>query len=137
YEGYGVNGVAVMVDCLTDNRNRTVSEVRHAFSKSGGNLGTDGSVAYLFTKLGQMILDGDCDEEHVLEIALEAGAQDIIVNDDQSIEIQTTPELFEKVRDALVAANFPLQFAEITMLPSTQVSLDVESSLNILQLIDR
>lgn len=137
YEGYGVEGVAVMVDCLTDNRNRTVSEVRHAFSKSGGNLGTDGSVAYLFNHLGQIILDDTCSEEQVMEVALEAGAEDVIVNDDKSIEVLTPPDCFIQVKEALAGAKLAVQFSELTMLPSTSVDLDVEKSLKILQLIDR
>ena len=98
YEGYGPNGVAVMVDCLTDNRNRTVSEVRHAFSKAGGNLGTDGSVAYLFSKIGTLTFPAGSDEDKVMEAALEAGAEDIVTNDDQTIDVQTTPETFLDVK---------------------------------------
>ncbi|MEA3291648.1 MAG: YebC/PmpR family DNA-binding transcriptional regulator, partial [Pseudomonadota bacterium] len=94
YEGYGPNGVAVLVECATDNRNRTVSEVRHAFSKAGGNLGTDGSVAYLFTKIGSIVLPAGSDEEQIMEIALEAGAEDIEADDDGVVEVITTPEAF-------------------------------------------
>ena len=101
YEGYGPGGVAVMVDCLTDNRNRTVAEVRHAFSKAGGNLGTDGSVGYLFTKVGQLSFPAGIDEDRVMEAALEAGADDVITNDDGSVDVLTSPDQFEAVRDAL------------------------------------
>ncbi|MCZ6881115.1 MAG: YebC/PmpR family DNA-binding transcriptional regulator, partial [Gammaproteobacteria bacterium] len=105
YEGYGPGGVAVMVDCLTDNRNRTVAEVRHAFAKHGGNLGADGSVAYLFNHVGQISLPGGADEDRIMEIALEAGAEDIISNDDSSFDVITDPEEFESIRDALAVAG--------------------------------
>ncbi|MCG8073306.1 MAG: YebC/PmpR family DNA-binding transcriptional regulator, partial [Candidatus Thiodiazotropha taylori] len=104
YEGYGPGGTAVMVDCMTDNRNRTASEVRHAFSKLGGNLGTDGSVAYLFTKQGIISFAAGSDEEQVMDAALEAGAEDVVTNDDGSIDVIATPESFSEVKDALVQA---------------------------------
>jgi YebC/PmpR family DNA-binding regulatory protein len=105
YEGYGPNGVAIMVDCLTDNRNRTVAEVRHAFSKFGGNLGTDGSVAYLFTKTGILSYPPDSDEDMIMEAALEAGADDVVTNDDGSIDVMTSPEEFMNVKEVMVAAG--------------------------------
>ena len=115
YEGYGPGGVAVMVDCLTDNRNRTVSEVRHAFSKSGGNLGTDGSVAYLFTKVGILSFSADCDEDKLMEAALEAGAEDVLANDDGSFDVLTSPDLFESVREVLSQGGLASENAEVTM----------------------
>ena len=101
YEGYGPGGSAVMVDCLTDNRNRTVAEVRHAFTKFGGNLGADGSVNYLFNKVGQLLFAAGSDEDAIMEAAIEAGAEDVLVEDDGSIEVLTAPEDFEAVRDAI------------------------------------
>ena len=118
YEGYGPAGSAVMVECLTDNRNRTVAEVRHAFSKSGGNLGTDGSVAYLFSKKGLLTFVG-VDEDALMDAALEAGADDVVTEEDGSIEVYTTPNDFGTVLDALEAAGFKAQNAEVTMIPST------------------
>ena len=120
YEGYGPGGVAVMVDCMTDNRNRTVSEVRHAFTKCGGNLGTDGSVAYLFSKVGQISFPNDIDEDVVMEAAIEAGADDVVTNDDGSIDVLTTPESFGAVKDALSEANLSSEQAEVTMRPVHQ-----------------
>ena len=137
YEGYGPAGVAVMVDCLTDNKNRTVSEVRHAFTQHGGNLGTDGSVSYLFSKLGQLMLPVGHDEEKVMEIAIEAGADEIETDDAGNIEIETQPGAYLQVKEALSKAGFNASFAEITMLPSTQVQLDAAASEKVLKLIDR
>ena len=136
YEGYGPNGVAVMVDCLTDNRNRTVSEVRHAFTKSGGNLGTDGSVAYLFTKRGILEYPSGSDEDALMEAALEAGADDILTNQDGSISVWTTPEEFSAVRQAMIEAGFEPQSAEITMQPSTEVELELEDAEKAIRLVD-
>lgn len=136
YEGYGPNGVAVMVDCLTDNINRTVSEVRHAFSKAGGNMGTDGSVAYLFNKLGVMNYPTDSDEDAIMEAALEAGAEDVITNDDGSTEVQTAWEEFTKVKDAMVAAGFEPEHAEVTMQPSTSVDLELEDAQKVMRMVD-
>lgn len=121
YEGYGPGGVAVMVDCMTNNRNRTVADVRHAFTKCGGNLGTDGSVSYLFNKLGQLIFAPGADEERIMELALEQNAEDVIVNDDQSIEVTTSPDRFLNIKDAIVAAGFKPQHAEISMIAATNV----------------
>jgi len=136
YEGYGPNGVAVMVDCLTDNRNRTVSDVRHAFTKCGGNLGTDGSVAYLFTKRGILDYPAGSDEEKLMEAALEAGAEDIVTNEDTSISIWTTPEDFPNVRQAMIDAGHAPESAEITMQPSTEVELELEDAEKAIRLVD-
>jgi len=135
YEGYGISGVAVLVECLTDNRNRTVSEVRHAFSKRGGNLGTDGSVAYLFSRIGQFIFT-EGDEDIIMEVALEAGAEDIISHDDGSIEVQTAFADFLVVKDALDAAGLVAEHAGVTMLPSTTVELDRENAEKVLAMIE-
>lgn len=137
YEGYGPGGIAVMVDCLTDNRNRTVSEVRHAFSKAGGNLGTDGSVAYLFSKCGILSFAAGTDEDAVMEAALEAGADDVIVNEDGSVDVLTTPENFETVRDALADAGLNPDNAEVTMRASTSTSLDAEDAEKMIRLLER
>ncbi len=136
YEGYGPGGVAVLVECMTDNRNRTVSEVRHAFSRSGGNLGTDGSVAYLFSKVGQISFATGCDEETIMEAALEAGAEDIVVNEDESIDVLTGIEDFTTVRDTLSAAGLEGEQAEITMRPSTSVSLELDDAQKMIRLLE-
>lgn len=136
YEGYGTNGTAVMVDCLTDNRNRTVAEVRHAFSKHGGNLGTDGSVAYLFTKQG-FISFASGDEEQIMEIALNAGAEDIVTNDDASIDVITTPESYFTVKDALVDAGLEPSNSEITFEPANRIDLNLGDAEKFMKLIDR
>jgi len=136
YEGYGPGGLAVMVDCLTDNRNRTVAEVRHAFSKAGGNLGTDGSVAYLFEKKGIISYVAGVDEDAIMEAALEAGADDIVTNDDGSVDVMTAPEDFMGVKDAMVAAGFEPAEADVSMEPSTTVTLDLEGAEKMLRMID-
>ncbi|QIR14481.1 YebC/PmpR family DNA-binding transcriptional regulator [Shewanella aestuarii] len=136
YEGYGPGGSAVMVETMTDNRNRTVSGVRNAFSKNGGNLGTDGSVAYLFTKSGIISYGADVDEDTLMDAALEAGADDVIVNDDNAIDVYTAPELFGQVKDALDAAGFDAVNAEVTMVASTKAELDLENAEKFLRLID-
>ncbi len=135
YEGYGPAGSAVMVECLTDNRNRTVAEVRHAFSKCGGNLGTDGSVAYLFSKKGLLTFVG-VDEDALMDAALEAGADDVVTEEDGSIEVYTTPNDFGTVLDGLEAAGFKPQSAEVTMIPSTEAELDAETAPKLMRLID-
>ncbi|ANB69058.1 YebC/PmpR family DNA-binding transcriptional regulator [Aeromonas veronii] len=135
YEGYGPAGSAVMVECLTDNRNRTVAEVRHAFSKCGGNLGTDGSVAYLFSKKGLLTFVG-VDEDALMDAALEAGADDVITEEDGTIEVYTTPNDFGTVLDGLEAAGFKAQSAEVTMIPSTEAELDAETAPKLMRLID-
>ncbi len=136
YEGYGVGGIAILVECMTDNRNRTVSDVRHAFDKRGGNLGTDGSVAYLFTRTGQISFAPGADEEKIMDAALEAGAEDVVTNDDQSIDVMTAWEDFAAVKDAIVAAGFEPDDAEITMLASITVPLDKNGAEKALALID-
>ena len=136
YEGYGPSGVAVMVDCMTDNRNRTVSEVRHAFTKCGGNLGTDGSVAYLFTQVGQISFPASADEDTLMEAALDAGADDLVANEDGSFDVLTTPELFGAVKDAMTGASLESEQAEVTMRPSTNVSLDADAAKQMLRLLD-
>jgi YebC/PmpR family DNA-binding regulatory protein len=137
YEGYGPAGVAVMVDCMTNNRNRTVAEVRHAFTKCGGNMGTDGSVAYLFKKQGQLTFAPGANEERIMEIALEAGADDIAVNDDKSIDVTTTPEAFNAVKDAMVNAGFEPAQADITLAASTAAAVtDKETAEKLMRLTD-
>lgn len=136
YEGYGPNGVAVMVDCMTDNRNRTVSEVRHAFAKCGGNLGTDGSVAYLFTQVGQISFPANADENTLMEVALDAGADDMVTNDDGSFDVLTSPEMFGKVKDAITSASLESEQAEVTMRASTNVALDADAAKQMLRLLD-
>lgn len=137
YEGYGPGGVAILVECMTDNKNRTVGEVRHAFTKHGGNLGTNGSVAYLFEKKGQFIFGDNVEEEALMEAALEAGAEDFVAHDDGSFELQTSPEDFLDIKDALVKAGFEPENAEVSMLPSTQAELTVEDGAKVIRLVDR
>lgn len=136
YEGYGPGGTAVMVDCLTDNRNRAVADVRHAFSKAGGNLGTDGSVAYLFRKLGIISFDADLDEDSLMEAAMEAGADDVIHSED-SWDVFTSVEDYLQVKQAMLTAGFEPLNAEITMHADTKTELDADSADKMLKLIDR
>ena len=140
YEGYGPGGIAVLADCMTDNRNRTVSEVRHAFTKAGGNLGTDGSVAYMFNKIGSIIYAAGyatgVDEDAIMEIALEAGAEDIVTDDDGSIEVITTPENFSNINKALKEASYKPMVAEITMRADILTTIDAETAEKLLRLID-
>lgn len=136
YEGYGPGGTAVMVDCMTDNRNRTASEVRHAFTKLGGNLGTDGSVAYLFIKQGVISYAEGVDEDAVMEAALEAGAEDVINNDDGSIDVLTSPEEFESVKEAMVTAGYAPDNAEITFNASNNAELDESDADKLLRMVD-
>ncbi len=142
YEGYGIGGIAVMVECMTDNRNRTASDVRHAFTKFGGNLGTSGSVNYLFTKKGVINFLPDeennvvVSEEEAMDIALEAGADDVVVNDDKSIEIYTTPEDFANVVEAFTSKNFNPTEAKVTQIASTETTLDAESAVKFMRMID-
>ena len=136
YEGYGPGGVAVMVECVTDNRNRTVGEVRHAFSKCGGNLGTDGSVAYLFDKVGQLSFPSGIDEDAIMEAALEAGADDVVSNEDGSVDVLTDPETFSEVRDTLVENKLEAEDAEITMRPQTNVALDADDAQKMVRLLE-
>jgi YebC/PmpR family DNA-binding regulatory protein len=136
YEGYAQGGVAVMVECLTDNRNRTVAEVRHAFSKHGGNLGTDGSVGYLFTKLGVLSYAPGVNEDKVMEAALEAGADDIVTADDGSVEVLTSPEAYAEVVGKMTAAGLEPAESEITMRASLEVELDVETGRKVVSFLD-
>lgn len=137
YEGYGPGGIAVIVDCLTDNRNRTVSEVRHAFAKAGGNLGTDGSVAYMFSKSGVISFAPGVDEDKVMEAALEAGGDDVVVNDDGSLDVLTAPESFATVRDALVGAGLKPDSAEVTLCAGTSTALDAADAEKMIRLLER
>ena len=136
YEGYGPGGVAVLVEVMTDNRNRTVAEVRHAFSKHGGNLGTDGSVGYLFTKRGVIGFAPGSDEEQILDLALESGAQDIENNEDGSLGVITTPEQFGAVVDALREGGLTPESAELAMVPSTYSECDADTAEKALRLLD-
>lgn len=136
YEGYGPGGVAVMVDCMTDNRNRTVSEVRHAFSKSGGNLGTDGSVSYLFKKLGLLSYPAGSDEDQIMEAALDAGAEDVVHNDDDSIDVLTAADDFYTVSEAMKKAKLIPDHAEVTMHASTTSTLNLKTAEKMLRLLD-
>ncbi len=136
YEGYGPGGVAVLVDTMTDNKNRTVAEVRHAFTKFGGNLGTDGSVAYLFTKVGLISYPNGADEDAIMEAALEGGADDIVSNDDGSVDVITEPDNFVDAKEVLVAAGFEPENAEITMRASTSSELNVKEATSMLKLLD-
>ena len=135
YEGYAPGGVAVLVETLTDNRNRTVAEVRHAFSKRGGNLGTDGSVAYLFSRKGQIYIAPGPEEDAVIEAALEAGAEDVVNHDDGAFDVTTAWEDFNQVFEALKAAGFDVD-GDVAMVPSTTVALDIEGSQKVLALLD-
>jgi YebC/PmpR family DNA-binding regulatory protein len=136
YEGYGINGAAVIVDCLTDNRVRTVADVRHAFAKYGGNLGTDGSVAFLFTHCGQLVFAPGTDENKLVGAALEAGADDVINHDDGSIEVITAPNDFVAVKDALAKAKLEPEFAEVTMKPTTEVDFSGDDAARMQKLLD-
>jgi YebC/PmpR family DNA-binding regulatory protein len=136
YEGYGPGGTAVMIECLSDNRNRTVAEVRHAFTKCGGNLGTDGSVAYLFSKKGVITFAPGLDEDALMEAALEAGAEDVETYDDGAIDVYTAWETLGEVKDALSAAGFNAEVAEVAMIPSTKADMDAETAPKLLRLID-
>lgn len=136
YEGYGINGAAVMVDCMTDNRVRTVADVRHAFTKYGGNLGTDGSVSFLFKHCGQLIFAPGTNEEKLIEAALDGGAEDVISNDDGSIEVITAPYEFINVKQALEKAGFKAEHAEVTMKPSSEALLTGEDAVKMQKLLD-
>ncbi|AYN93897.1 YebC/PmpR family DNA-binding transcriptional regulator [Pseudomonas sp. LTJR-52] len=136
YEGYAPSGVALIVEAMTDNRNRTAAEVRHAFSKCGGNLGTDGSVAYMFERKGQISFAPGVDEDALMEAALEAGADDVVANDDGSVDVFTSFSDFIAVNEALTEAGFKSEAAEISMIPSTTTPLDLETAQKVLKLID-
>jgi YebC/PmpR family DNA-binding regulatory protein len=136
YEGYGVGGAAVMVDCLTDNRTRTVADVRHAFSKNGGNLGTDGSVSYLFRHCGQFVFAPGASEEKLMDAALEAGADDVVANDDGSIEVQCAAADFPRVREALEKSGLKPDLAEVTMKPTAENELAGDDAARMQKLLD-
>jgi len=136
YEGYGPGGAAVMVDCLTDNRTRTVAEVRHAFTKNGGNLGSDGSVAYLFKHVGQFLFAPGTSEDKVMEVGLDAGADDVVKNDDASVELTCAPADFAAVRDALEKAGLKAEVAEITMKPTADAALPATEARRLRSLLD-
>jgi len=136
YEGYGMAGAAVMVDCMTDNRVRTVADVRHAFTKYGGNLGTDGSVNFLFRHCGQLIFAPGTDEDKLIEAALEAGAEDVISNEDGSIEVITAPYEFINVKGALEEAEFKAELAEVTMKPGNEAVLTGDDAVKMQKLLD-
>jgi len=136
YEGYGIGGAAVIVDCMTDNKIRTVADVRHAFSKYGGNLGGEGSVDFLFKHCGQLVFAPGTSEEKLMEIALDAGAEDIVTNDDGSIEVITTPHDFAKVKTALEQAGLKPELAEITLKPANEIELKGDDAARMQKLID-
>ena len=136
YEGYGLGGAAIMVDCMTDNKQRTVAEVRHAFSRFGGNMGAEGAVAFQFKHCGQLIFAPGTDEDKLMEAALEAGAEDVIVDDDGAIEVLTSPAEFEAVKNTLVAANFKAEVAEVTMRADNTVQVTGEDAVKMQKLLD-
>lgn len=136
YEGYGPGGTAVMVDCMTDNKNRTVAEVRHAFSKFGGNLGADGSVSYMFTHVGLLSFAPDSDEDAIMEAAIEAGAEDVLVDGDGSVEVITTPDEFEQVRDSMRAAGMKAESGELTMRATDSAVLDLRSAESMIKMLE-
>ncbi|MCE2856235.1 MAG: YebC/PmpR family DNA-binding transcriptional regulator [Comamonadaceae bacterium] len=136
YEGYGIGGAAIIVDTMTDNRVRTVAEVRHAFSKHGGNMGTEGSVAFQFKHCGQLIFAPGTSEDKVMEVALEAGAEDVVTDDDGAIEVLTTPADFEAVKNALEAAGLTADMAEVTMRAENSIDLTAEDAARMQKLID-
>jgi len=136
YEGYGPSGVAFIVDCLSDNRNRTVAEVRHAFTKAGGNLGQSGSVAYLFSSLGVLLYSPGHDEDTVMEAALEAGAEDVIVADDGSIEVLTAADEYVAVKQAMTEAGLEPEESDLTLRASTSTELDLDTAQKVLRLVD-
>ena len=136
YEGYGIAGAALIVDCMTDNKTRTVADVRHAFTKYGGNLGTDGSVAFLFKHCGQLVFAPGTNEDKLMEAALEAGAEDIVTNDDGSLEVITAPPDFSKVKSALEKAGFKSELGDVVMKPATEIELKGDEAFKMQKLID-
>ena len=136
YEGYGPGGIAVLVESMTDNNNRTVAEVRHAFTKSGGNLGTNGSVAYLFEKKGVIRVEGGQDEDLVMELSIDAGAEDIEINEDTSITVTSSPEDFETIKIALNSKEIVLEDSEIALIPESTVNADLDTSLKVYKLLE-
>ena len=136
YEGYGINGAAVIVDCLTDNKVRTVADVRHAFVKHGGNLGTDGSVSFLFKHCGQMLFAPGTDEAKLMDAAIEAGADDVMTNEDGSIEVLTAPNDFSLVKDALEKVGFKPEFGEVTMKAENETEFEGDDAVKMQKLLD-
>ena len=136
YEGYGLNGAAILVDCLTDNKIRTVADVRHAFSKFGGNMGTDGSVAFLFTHCGQLVFPPGTSEDKLMEAAIEAGADDVITHEDGSIEVVTPPYEFSVIKTALEKAGFKADFGEVTLKPTTDTEFSGDEGVRMQKLLD-
>ena len=136
YEGYGMNGAAIIVDCLTDNRTRTVAEVRHAFNKNGGNMGAEGSVAFLFKHCGQMLFAPGTSEDQLMEVALDAGAEDVITHDDGSFEVLTPVTDFTKVQDAISKAGLKAEFATVAMRPETEITLEGDQAESMQKLLD-
>lgn len=136
YEGYGPGGTAVMVDCMTDNKNRTVAEVRHAFSKFGGNLGADGSVSYMFTHVGLLSFAAGSDEDAIMEAAIEAGAEDVLVDKDKSVEVITSPDEFEQVRDAMRASGLKPESSELTMRATNSAVLDLQAADSMIKMLE-
>ena len=135
YEGYGPAGIAIMVECMPDNKNRTVADVRHVFTRYGGNLGNSGSVSYLFNKRGVFSFDQG-DEDKLMEVALDAGADDVVANDDGSVDVYSTPEAFGAVLDALEAASLKPDSSRITMVPTTETELDAENGAKLMHIVD-
>ncbi len=136
YEGYGINGAAIIIDCLTDNKQRAVADVRHALTKFGGNLGTDGSVAFMFKHCGSLVYEPGADEDKVMEVALEAGAEDVVTNDDGSIEVMTPPADFVAVKEAMEAAGLKAVLAEVTMKALNEVEFTGDDAVKMQKILD-
>jgi YebC/PmpR family DNA-binding regulatory protein len=136
FEGYGPGGIAIIVESMTDNNNRTVAEVRHAFTKTGGNLGTNGSVSYLFEKKGIITVSSDHDADQIMEVSIEAGAEDIEINEDNTVTVSSSPEEFEEIKSALINNEIEIDDSEISLVPETSVQTDLETSLKVYKLLE-
>ena len=136
FEGYGPGGIAIIVESMTDNNNRTVAEVRHAFTKSGGNLGTNGSVSYLFEKKGIITVSSEQDAEQIMEVSIEAGAEDIEINEDLTTTVSSSPEDFQNIKNALINQDFNIDDSEISLVPETTVQADMDTSLKVFKLLE-
>ena len=136
FEGYGPGGIAIIVESMTDNNNRTVAEVRHAFTKTGGNLGTNGSVSYLFEKKGIITVSSNQDVDQIMEVSIEAGAEDIEINDDETITVSSSPEEFESIKNALSSNELDIDDSEISLVPETTVKADLDTSLKVYKLLE-
>ena len=136
FEGYGPGGIAIIVESMTDNNNRTVAEVRHAFTKSGGNLGTNGSVSYLFEKKGIITVSSEQDAEQIMEVSIEAGAEDIEINEDLTTTVSSSPEDFQNIKNALINQDFNIDDSEISLVPETTVQADMDTSLKVYRLLE-